>query len=93
MNEQKTDIVPAAYRPLSAWGYVGYNLLFGLPFIGFILMIIFAFDDTYIARRNYARSFFCFLLIGLIIAIPIILISGVAFVQYIEAVEGMPTGF
>ena len=29
------------YKPISAWGYFGYSLLFSLPIAGFILLIIF----------------------------------------------------
>lgn len=66
--------LPNEYRPLSAWGYVGYNFLFSIPLIGFILMIVYAFDNTYIARRNYARSYFCMMLISFILVFVIILL-------------------
>lgn len=61
--------VPYEYRPISSWGYIGYNLLYSIPLVGFILMIVHAFDDSYMCRRNYARSFFCWMLIGLIITV------------------------
>ena len=48
--------IPANLRPLSAWAYFGYSLLFALPVAGLIMMIIFALDDSNINRRNYARS-------------------------------------
>lgn len=59
--------IPEKYRPISAWGYFGYNLLFALPLAGLILLIVFSFDNSNINRRNYARSFFCALLIIAII--------------------------
>lgn len=55
------------YRPLSPWAYFGYNLLFSIPLIGFILLIVFSFSNENINRRNYARSFFVELLFVLII--------------------------
>ena len=58
---------PNQYKPLSPWAYFGYNLLFSLPVVGFILLIVFSFSDSNINRRNYARSFFCALLIAVII--------------------------
>lgn len=61
--------IPINYKPLSAWAYFGYQLLFAIPLIGFILLIIFSFDNANINRRNYARSFFCSYLIALIILI------------------------
>ncbi len=72
-NLQKPSI-PSEYKPLSPWAYLGYNLLFSIPLVGFIMMIVFAFDSSNINRRNYARSFFCAMLIGLIIAIILIVI-------------------
>ena len=60
--------VPSEYKPISAWGYVGYNFLFAIPLIGFILLLVYAFGGTpSINLRNYARSFFCALLIVLLL--------------------------
>ena len=50
--------IPNEYKPISAWGYFGYNILFSIPIIGFIFLIVFSFDSSNINRRNYARSFF-----------------------------------
>ena len=61
------------YRPMSPWAMICYNLLFAIPVAGFIIAIVFAFDNTYIARRNYARSIFC----GILIVIPIILLAAI----------------
>lgn len=65
-----TPVIPAEYTPISAWGYLGWNLLFSIPCVGFIIMFIFAVGGTRnINLRNYARSFFCIMLILLIITI------------------------
>lgn len=66
--ENNTNI-PSEYRVLSPWAYFGYNLLFAIPLVGFICAIIFAFDNSNLNRRNYARSFFCNLIIAVIITI------------------------
>ena len=63
--------IPNEYRPLSSWGYIGYNLLFAIPLVGLICMIVFAVDSSYIARRNYARSFLIWMLIGIVLSIII----------------------
>ena len=55
------------YRPLSPWAYFGYNLLFSIPILGFIMLVVFSFSNENINRRNYARSFFVELLLVLII--------------------------
>ena len=68
---------PEQYRPLSPWGYFGYGILFSLPIIGFIFLVIYAFDDSRINRRNYARSYFCVLALALIL-IGVLFATGVA---------------
>lgn len=68
---------PEMYRPVSPWGYFGYTLLFSIPLIGFIFMLVFAFDDSNINRRNFARSYFCVLAI-LLILIAALAVTGVA---------------
>ena len=67
------------YKPISAWGYFGYNLLFSIPLVGFICLIIFSLSSDNINRRNFARSFWCWIAIGLILGAifgVLILISG-----------------
>lgn len=59
------------FKPISSWGYVGYTLLFSIPLVGLVLLFVFAFSDRNINRRNYARSFFCWFLIGIIISVVI----------------------
>lgn len=60
------DNIPEEYRPISMWGYFGYELLFSIPCVGFILLIIFAVGGTRnINLRNFARSYFCFTLIAI----------------------------
>ena len=54
---------PEQFRPLGAWEYFGYSLLYSIPLIGFIMVIIFSFYDSNINRRNFSRSFFCGLLV------------------------------
>lgn len=61
------NTVPEQYRPISPWAYFGYKLLFAIPVIGFIFLLIYTFDDSNINRRNFARSYWCALIIILII--------------------------
>ena len=65
------------YRLISSWGYVGYGILFSIPIVGFVLLIVYSLSNENYNRRNYARSYFCWLLIGLII-FGIFLAIGVA---------------
>lgn len=60
------DNIPEEYRPISMWGYFGYELLFSIPCVGFILLIIFSVGGTRnVNLRNFARSYFCFILIAI----------------------------
>ena len=70
--------IPPEYKPISAWGYFGYDLLFGIPVVGFVLLIVFAFASSNINLRNYARSFFCIYLL-VIVVIVILIIFGFSF--------------
>ncbi len=67
--------IPSEYRVLSPWAYFGYNLLFAIPLVGFICAIIFALDSTNINRRNFARSYFCGLLVAVIFMVLMLIIT------------------
>lgn len=68
--------IPSEYRVLSPWAYFGYSILFAIPLIGFILAIVFAFDNSNLNRRNFARSYFCGLLIAVILIILFAVLVG-----------------
>lgn len=65
------------YKPISAWGYFGYELLFCIPCIGFIFLIVYALGGTAnVNLKSFARSYFCMLLISIIISLIILVILG-----------------
>ena len=65
--DNNNNNIPSKYKPLSAWAYFGYQLLFAIPLVGFMLLLVFSFSDDNINRRNFARSYFCSLLIAVIL--------------------------
>ena len=70
--------IPEKYKPISAWGYFGYNILFAIPILGFIMLLIFALGGTSnINLRNYARSFFCSFILAIIITVICVVFFGV----------------
>lgn len=73
MNRKEKNTIrklPPKYRPIGAWGYLGYTILFGIPVIGWICLIVFALSGSNINRRSFARSYFAgALVIAIIIAI------------------------
>ena len=59
-------LLPKAYRPLSSWCYFGRTVLYLIPIIGQIFLFAHAIDDKNCTGRNFARSFFCTLLVAAI---------------------------
>ena len=76
---ENNNNLPEEYRPISMWGYFGYEVLFSIPIVGFILLIIYSFSSKNVNRRNFARSYFCYtilVLLFLLILIAIALATG-----------------
>ena len=71
------DNIPEEYKPISMWGYFGYEILFSLPIIGIILLIVFSLGGTkYINLKNFARSYFCIIIIISIVLIILLSVVG-----------------
>lgn len=68
--------IPEEYKPISMWGYFGYQLLFGIPIVGFILILVFAFGGTQNKNlKNFARSYMCVLIVVIIVVALIFLLG------------------
>ncbi|MBO4242170.1 MAG: hypothetical protein J5883_02710 [Clostridiales bacterium] len=62
--------IPDRYKPISMWGYFGYQILFGIPIIGLIFLLIFALGGSSNENvKNYARSYFCVLILSLVLLV------------------------
>lgn len=83
IEKQVNTTIPEEYKPISMWGYLGYQLLFSIPLIGFILLVVFSLGGTKnINLKNFARSYFCYAIIVLVIVVSFIIIfAGTAFFQ------------
>ena len=69
--------IPEEYKPISMWGYFGYEILFSIPCVGFILLLVYAFGGTKnVNLKNFARSYFCFLIIVAVIMFILVSIAG-----------------
>ena len=67
-EEQRIINIPEEYKPISMWGYFGYQLLFSIPCVGFILLLVFSFGGTKnVNLKNFARSYFCYIIVVSII--------------------------
>ena len=66
---------PPELRPIGAWGYVGLTLLYAIPVIGWIFLIVFTFHNGNLNRRSFTRSYWCALLVLLILVLAITVIG------------------
>ena len=66
--------VPSEYNPISAWGYIGYSLLYSIPIVGLIMLFVNGFGSNNINVRNYARSYLIMMLISIILYVIVIVI-------------------
>lgn len=58
------------YKPISMWGYFGYEILFSIPILGIIMLIVFSVGGTQNKNlKNFARSYFCFLILAVVLVI------------------------
>jgi len=53
------------YAVVSTWGFMWTNFVLGIPVIGFILALVWAFGKGNMNRRNLARSWLVYMLIGI----------------------------
>lgn len=76
--------IPEEYRPISMWGYLGYEILFSIPCVGFILLIVFSLGGTKnVNLRNFARSYFCVIIIvAILLVLMTVLGGGMAALDY-----------
>ena len=80
--------VPEKYRPISMWGYFGLEILFSIPIVGFIFLVVFALGGTRnVNKKNFARSYFCFVIIFVVIAAVFVATGLVG--QVIDMFRGM----
>lgn len=67
------ELLRNEYKPISMWGYFGYQLLFMIPFIGSLALVIVALTHRNVNVRNFARSYFCVSIIVLVLLALIIM--------------------
>ena len=76
--EEKKVVIPEEYKPISMWGYFGYELLFSIPCVGFIVLLVFAFGgNKNVNVKNFARSYFCYFIIVAVLTVILVAIFGV----------------
>lgn len=83
--------LPGPFRILSPWAYFGLQLLYAIPVVGFIFLLIHTFSKGNLNRRSFARSYWCSLVLCLIVVVILLIAmaSGLIASGGIETVEGM----
>ncbi|MBQ7340936.1 MAG: zinc-ribbon domain-containing protein [Oscillospiraceae bacterium] len=72
--------IPPENEPLSAWSYFWLKVLFSVPIVGFVFLMIFTFHGGNLNRRSFARSYWCGLLVTVIVlAVLALIVYGFAF--------------
>ena len=56
--QSDTVVLPDEYKPISMWGYFGYEILFSIPIVGFIVLIVLSINGKNQNVKNFARSYF-----------------------------------
>ena len=78
MYQNYGTIIPASYKPISAWGYFGYRILYSIPIIGWIFLLIHAIGASNVNVRRHARSYFCSVLLIVLIAAALTVLAMVS---------------
>ncbi|MBQ4444061.1 MAG: hypothetical protein II896_05375 [Clostridia bacterium] len=59
---------PGDKSPISPWHYFGLSILYAVPIVGFIVLLINSLSrSNNVNVRNFSRSFFCGLILTLIV--------------------------
>lgn len=53
--QSDTVVLPDEYKPISMWGYFGYEILFSIPIVGFIVLIVLSINGKNQNVKNFAR--------------------------------------
>lgn len=85
--------IPSQYQPLSPWAFFGLTILFSIPVVGFIFLIIFSFSDSNLCRRNFARSYWCALLVAIILVVAIVLFYLIIAAVFLGGIGVMASGY
>ena len=87
--------IPEEYRPIGAWAFFGWQLLFAIPLVGKIMILVFALGGTSsINLKNFARSYLIgwllvlgIALLGFLVMLIIALVTGVGLASLIPLDE------
>ena len=67
--------LPKSYRPISGWGYFWRSVFYAIPVLGWLFVLINALGAKNRNGRNFARSYFCALLIAVILGAAVVVLN------------------
>lgn len=70
--------LPKSYRPITGWGYFWRTILYSIPVVGQIVLLINAIGAKNRNGRYFARSYFCALLVLVILAAVVVALDVLA---------------
>lgn len=70
--------------PMSTGSFLLNLFLFSIPFIGFVLQLVYAFSQGNINRRNLARAYLLFQIIAVALSIFIVILIGLFAAPYMN---------
>lgn len=76
-NPKENRAAQARIKPISPWGYIGYQLLYCIPLIGLIVLLVHAIDARNQNVKNYARSVLIMIVISLVLMIFMIVMCAI----------------
>ena len=83
------QLLPKSYRPLSPWNYFGRAILYSIPVIGWIVLLVNAIGSKNRNGRYFARSYFCALLVAVIVVAVVTVLDLVAGTGIFQAVKNL----
>lgn len=63
-------------KSIKPWGYVWLNILYAIPVVGWLVWLINALFARNTNVKNHARSFFCAVVLLLIVAVLAVAVAG-----------------
>ena len=81
--------LPKSYRPITGWGYFWRSIFYAIPVIGWLFVLINAIGSKNRNGRYFARSYFCALLVAVIVVAVVTVLDLVAGTGIFQAVKNL----
>ena len=91
--ERPVQQIPKEYKPIGMWGYFGFNILFDIPILGFFIALILALVARNRNVKNFAKSYFCTLILTIILIIAFVIFCVATGVDLEPLFETLPNVF